>query len=108
VAAWLDRITQKEGDLGWSLIHPRTRTTIGSEAVYRSTVLSADWTELEYVVGDVITSDGDYDVAVSIPGGLASVPARIIEWDLLEFYGDQTTMNVTVIIAPDGGSWGIR
>lgn len=109
VAEWLRRATRKEGDLGWSLIHPRTRTeVIGSHEAYRAAILNADWSLMTYSIGDVVTADGDYDVTVVVPGGRTAVPERIFEWNLIEPGDDPVNLNVTVIISPNGGAWGIR
>jgi hypothetical protein len=114
VRAWFGDMAGDSEDRGWSLLYPTVRTeVVRSEADYRRTVASADWAGFRPSIAWVRLTDGEYRVAIEIPGGQKAIPEFLVRWGLIylapEGGGTDNELGiVTVRIDPSGAPVGVQ
>ncbi len=113
VEDWFVKASTGADDGGWSLLYPGIREAlIGDVDAYQEVLRTADWDGLDYRVGEVFVSDGEYWVTVHVAGGVDQVPDFMRRWGLIQFTlreGRPTDEGQMVVrIEPDGRVRGIQ
>jgi hypothetical protein len=82
VDAYFRAMSEGSADLGWSLLHPKSRREAFGDDYgrYEALVRAADWSRFRWSVLGVIADDPTlYLVDVRTPGGRAVIPRFLVE-----------------------------
>jgi hypothetical protein len=109
VTRWLQAAAAPAGDRGWSLLDPSTRTALYADTPehYIAKAESADWSKMEWTIGEGTYWDGVWTVRVLVPGGMQSVPKFVLNDPLAQRLCDSDQIVgilVTVVAKADGAA----
>jgi hypothetical protein len=80
--SWLRAASRQQGDDGWSLLYPSTRTDLfGSEERYRAEIEAAEWSGFGYRMLGATLHDGEYQVRVELDD---IPPDVLLDWGLMQ------------------------
>ena len=90
VTRWLQAAAAPAGDRGWSLLDPSTRAALYADTPeqYTTKAESADWSKMEWTIGEGTSWDGVWTVRVLVSGGIQTVPKFVLNDPLAQEWCD--------------------